>query len=97
MTLVVLGTVDTPYWEHNPGSREQLPKANPWLAPTLSADEAAEAIFAGVERRKRTVVKPAIFRALFLLNALVPASSRVSSGALRATHRPTVPERLNSQ
>ena len=50
-----------------------MPKATPRLAPTLSADEAAEAIFAGVERRKRTVVKPAIFRALFLLNALVPS------------------------
>jgi short-subunit dehydrogenase len=72
VTLVVLGTVDTPYWEHNPGSRQYLPKTESWLAPTLSADEAAEAIFAGVERGKRTVVKPAIFRALFLLNALFP-------------------------
>jgi short-subunit dehydrogenase len=68
VTLVVLGTVETSYWEHNPGSRQNLPKTNPRLAPTLSADEAAEAIFAGVERRKRTVVKPAIFRVLFLLN-----------------------------
>ena len=25
VTLVVLGTVETPYWEHNPGSRENLP------------------------------------------------------------------------
>jgi short-subunit dehydrogenase len=72
VTLVVLGTVDTPYWEHNPGSRQYLPKTESWLAPTLSADEAAEAIFAGVERGKRTVVKPTIFRALFLLNALFP-------------------------
>jgi len=72
VTLVVLGTVETSYWEHNPGSRQNLPKANLRLAPTLSADEAAEAIFAGVERRKRTVVKPAIFRVLFLLNALFP-------------------------
>jgi short-subunit dehydrogenase len=72
VTLVVLGTVDTAYWEHNPGSRQYLPNTNPWLAPTLSAQEAAEAIFAGVEKRKRTVVKPAIFRALFLLNALFP-------------------------
>jgi short-subunit dehydrogenase len=72
VTLVVLGTVETSYWEHNPGSRQNLPKANPRLAPTLSADEAAEAIFAGVELRKRTVVKPGIFRVLFLLNALFP-------------------------
>jgi short-subunit dehydrogenase len=90
VTLVVLGTVDTPYWEHNPGSREQLPKANPWLAPTLSADEAAEAIFAGVERRKRTVVKPAIFRALFLLNALVPS---LVARQLRRAARASPPNR----
>jgi short-subunit dehydrogenase len=72
VTLVVLGLVETPYWEHNPGSREHLPMPNPALLPPLTADEAAEAIFAGVEGRKRTVVKPAMYRALFLLNAVAP-------------------------
>ena len=72
VTIVVLGTVESPYWEHNPGSREHLPPADPRFVPTLSPDEAAEAIFAGVAQRRRTVVKPAIFRALFLLNALAP-------------------------
>ncbi len=72
ITLVVFGTVETPYWEHNPGSRERVPKSNPILAPILSADEAAEAIFRGVEGRKRRVVKPASLRALFLLNAFAP-------------------------
>jgi short-subunit dehydrogenase len=88
VTLIVLGTVDTPYWEHNPGSRENLPKTNPALMPTLTAEQAAEAIFAGVEARKRTVVKPAIFRALFLLNALAP---RLVARQLRsaARKRPT--------
>ena len=72
VTLVVFGTVETPYWEHNPGSRERVPKSNPILAPILSPEEAAEAIFRGVEGRKRRVVKPASLRALFLLNALAP-------------------------
>jgi short-subunit dehydrogenase len=72
VTLAVLGTVETPYWEHNPGSREYLPAANSRLAPTLTAEQAAEAIFDGVERRKRTVVKPGILRALLLLNAFAP-------------------------
>ena len=72
VTLVVLGTVQTPYWEHNPGSREHLPATNPALMPTLTAAEAAEAIFEGVKARKRTVVKPALFRALFVLNVLAP-------------------------
>ena len=72
VTLVVLGTVETPYWEHNPGSRERVPVGNPILAPILSAEEAAEAIFRGVEGRKRRVVKPAALRAIFLLNAFAP-------------------------
>lgn len=72
VTLVVLGAVETPYWDHNPGSRERLPKSNSILAPILSAQQAAEAIYHGVEARKRMVVKPGILRALFVLNALVP-------------------------
>jgi short-subunit dehydrogenase len=72
VTLVVLGPVETPYWDHNPGSRERLPKSNSILAPTLSAQQAAEAIYDGVEARKQMVVKPGILRALFVLNALAP-------------------------
>jgi short-subunit dehydrogenase len=72
VTLVVLGSVETPYWDHNPGSRERLPKSNPILAPILSAQQAAEAIYGGVESGKRMVVKPGILRALFVLNAIAP-------------------------
>ena len=72
VTLVVLGAVETAYWQHNPGSREHMPKSNPILAPILTAEQAAQAIVQGVERGQRRVVKPAILRALFLLNALAP-------------------------
>lgn len=72
VTLVVLGLVESPYWEHNPGSRERAPVMNPLIMRPLTSNEAAEAIFSGVERRKCVVVKPAIFRALFLLNAIAP-------------------------
>lgn len=72
VTLVVLGVVESPYWEHNPGSREHVPETNPTLVPTLTLEEAAEAIMDGTERRKRMVVKPGILRALFLLNAVAP-------------------------
>jgi uncharacterized protein len=71
-TLVVLGPVETAYWDHNPGSRERLPAINPTLLPMLSSEQAAEAIFRGIEARQRMVVKPAILRALFVLNALFP-------------------------
>jgi hypothetical protein len=39
----------------------------------MTSDQAAAAIFSGVERRKRTVVKPAVLRAVFLLNAIAPS------------------------
>jgi len=72
VTLVVLGTVETPYWEHNPGSRENVPKTNPRLVPVLMPDEAAAAIVDGVAAKKSLVVKPGMIRALFVLNALFP-------------------------
>jgi len=72
VTLVVLGTVDSPYWRHNPGSREHLPPSNPAILPTLTTREAAEAIFTGVETGARMVVKPPVYRALFVLNAIAP-------------------------
>jgi uncharacterized protein len=72
VTLVVLGPVETPYWDHNPGSRERLPKSSSILAPIMSAQQAAEAIYDGVETGKRMVVKPGILRALFVLNAIAP-------------------------
>ncbi len=86
VTLVVLGQVETPYWEHNPGSREHMPKSNPILAPILTAEQAAQAIVQGVERRQRRVVKPAILRALFLLNAFAPGL--VTRQLRRAVKRP---------
>jgi short-subunit dehydrogenase len=82
VTLILLGTVDSPYWRHNPGSREHLPDAGR-LMPLLSCEDAAEAIFAGTEAGKRYVVKPGLFRALFILNALFPrlVASRMARAA----------------
>jgi uncharacterized protein len=102
VTLVVLGMVESPYWQHNPGSRAKAPVANPRLTPVMSTDEAAEAIFTGVERRKRTVVKPATLRAVFLLNAIAPGL--VTQQLRRSlpndeadSHRLSRPERFNSR
>ncbi len=72
VTLVVLGTVETPYWQHNPGSRKHVPATNETLMPTLSAEEAAATILNGIAAGKTTVVKPGLYRALYLLNALAP-------------------------
>ena len=71
VTLIVLGMVESPYWQHNPGSRENVPKATKML-PVLSPEKAARTIYEGVARGARTVVKPTLLRPLFLLNALMP-------------------------
>jgi uncharacterized protein len=72
VSLVVLGEVKTPYWEHNPGSRDNMPKIDPRLVPLLTPDEAARAIVEGIDAKRPFVVKPAFLRALFGLNALFP-------------------------
>lgn len=91
VTLVVLGTVESPYWQHNPGSRENLPAASPALLPILSVDQAAQAIMQGTERGARLVVKPALYRPLFLLSALFP--SLVASQIRKSTKRAHIAKR----
>jgi short-subunit dehydrogenase len=68
VSLVVLGPVESSYWEHNPGSHERVPKG---FAP-MSTDEAADAVVRAIERRKKYLIYPALFRLLFILEALVP-------------------------
>jgi len=84
VTLVVLGNVETPYWDNNPGSRKNVPEAPPFV-PNLTADEAAEAIFDGVQQKKTVVIKPPAYRVLFALNALFPKT--VASQLRRAAKK----------
>jgi uncharacterized protein len=70
-TLAVLGTVETPYWDHNPGSRERLPPGGRGIR-TLTSARAARAIVSAVEGDRPMVVKPGVFKLLFLLAALWP-------------------------
>lgn len=69
--LAMFGTVASPYWDHNPGSRERIPKgAEGWKV--LSPDEVAEAIVAGLERDARSVIAPAAYTWLIRLERLFP-------------------------
>jgi uncharacterized protein len=72
VTLIVLGPVESPYWEHNPGSRAHLIGADPRFLPVLSLEQAAAAIKTALDARKRRAVAPPALKALFLLNALFP-------------------------
>lgn len=71
VTLAVFGVVETPYWQHNPGSREHVPRGAA-LFRTLTAEPAAQAILRGIEKESRSVVRPRVFRVVFLLNAAFP-------------------------
>jgi short-subunit dehydrogenase len=77
VTLAMFGTVETSYWEHNPGSRERLPKQAANMR-TLSSEQVASAIVSGIEKGTRTIVLPAAFRLLFLLNSLFPKQTEES-------------------
>jgi len=63
VTLVTAGKVSTPYFAHNPGSEERIPRIAR-LAPTLSPEEVAEAMLRGVERERREVLVPRLVRFL---------------------------------
>ena len=71
VTLAMFGTVESPYWQHNPGSRQRVPKRAQSIR-VLSTREVASRIVDGIERRSRTVVAPAAFRGLFAVSALFP-------------------------
>lgn len=72
ISLVVLGMVESDYWQNNPGSRDNLPKANSFFFPALSCDEAARTIAIAVESKRRLMVRPWTYRPVFVLNAMMP-------------------------
>ena len=69
--LATFGTVETPYWKNNPGSREHVPWIAAWIR-VLSQQDVAEFIVRGIEHRRRAILQPGIFKVLFFLNALFP-------------------------
>ena len=77
VTLAMFGAVETSYWEHNPGSRERLPKQAAAMR-TLSSEQVALVIVSSIEKVRRTIVAPPAFRFLFLLNNLFPIRTEAS-------------------
>ena len=72
--LAVFGRVSSPYWHHNPGSEERLPRMG-GMIPTLTPEQTANFIVRGIENDARVIVRPVIFRAQFLLNSLFPRTT----------------------
>jgi short-subunit dehydrogenase len=65
VTLLIPGAVDSPYFEHNPGSAERLPWVSR-LLPTIRPEDVAHALVRGLARGEAEIQVPrglAMFRA----------------------------------
>jgi short-subunit dehydrogenase len=71
VTLFESGVVQSPYWEHNPGSRERVPKMGK-LVPEVTPEAAARAIVRGIEREQKLVVVPFLMKLTYWQHALFP-------------------------
>jgi len=71
VTLYESGVVGSPYWEHNPGSLERVPKMGQ-LIPPLTPEQVGEAVVKGVEHNKRLIVIPFMMRLTYWQHAVVP-------------------------
>jgi uncharacterized protein len=80
---VVCGKVNTPYFEHNPGSEERIPKVRG--VPALSPEDVARRIVRALERDSREIVIPRSLRVAFFTQALSPRL--VAWQLWRAGHR----------
>jgi len=76
VTLAVFGKVNSTFWTHNPGNEERLPWLNRFI-PDLTTEQAAEAIVRGIERNAREVIRPGLFRLVFLLNFIFPRTTEM--------------------
>ena len=71
VTLFEGGPIASSYWDHNPGSRERMPRVAR-LIPPLTPAEAAQAIVRGIERERHLIVAPALMRLIYLQHRLFP-------------------------
>ena len=71
VTLYESGQVETPYWAHNPASRERLPKIA-HLIPVLKPEEVGKAVVAGVRANRRLIVIPFMMKLIYVQHALFP-------------------------
>jgi short-subunit dehydrogenase len=71
VTLFESGVVQSDYWEHNPGSRERVPKMGK-LIPELTSEAAARAIVRGIEREQSLVVAPFMMKLTYWQHAVFP-------------------------
>ena len=72
---VVFGEVSSPYFDHNPGGRDSIPKLGR-LIPVLSPERCADIIAATVRRPRRQVVAQTMLRLMYWTVAVAPGPVR---------------------
>jgi short-subunit dehydrogenase len=72
VALVAPGEVRSPYFEHNPGTRERLPRIATSLYRALEVEEVARMILRAVERERRLVVAPGLLRLTLAFHRIFP-------------------------
>ena len=71
VTLYESGVVNSPYWEHNPGSRERVPKVAKMI-PNLTPEQVGLAIAKGIKGNKRLIVIPFMMKTIYLQHFFLP-------------------------
>jgi short-subunit dehydrogenase len=71
VTHMVPGKVSSDYFAHNPGSEQRIPTVAR-LVPTLTPEQAAQAICRAVERGRREAIVPSMLRVFFWSERLLP-------------------------
>jgi short-subunit dehydrogenase len=69
--LVVFAKVQSEYWQHNPGSEENVPAAQSMI-PVLTSEQAADFIVTGIENDDREVIAPRRLRILLSFARFFP-------------------------
>ena len=72
---VVFGEVSSPYFDHNPGVRESMPKLGR-LIPVISSERCAEVIARTARHPRRQVVTPTMLRLMYWTAAIAPGPVR---------------------
>lgn len=71
VTLLTATTVQSPYFANNPGARERLPRIA-GMYHLLTPEEVAAAIVDGIQKNRRNVVIPFLFRLTLILHRIWP-------------------------
>lgn len=82
---VVMGHVDSPYYENNPGTTERIAKLDR-LIPTLSSEQAGEIVAKATEKGRREVFAPPMIRLMMGIHRVAPRPMHwlvIKSGASR--------------